>query len=219
MVSTCLRSRIFHSELSGNFPCLAICQDALYSGRKSKGMRGLAREVLLIIDMSNDFVHNEGGLTAGKPAQEIVHKIVCKADQFLENGDLVAVCMDAHEENDPHFELWPRHNVKGTWGQELYGELQEWYERHKEDPHVLYVPKPDYDAFHETDLHEHLKEYGVEKVHLTGACTDICDFLTAHGAYARGYQTVAYDNATATFTDNHDTFLKQMNAIFKTEIV
>lgn len=169
--------------------------------------------------MSNDFVHDEGGLTAGKPAQQIVPEITRKADQFLKNGNVVAVCMDAHEENDPHFELWPRHNVKGTWGQQLYGELHEWYERHKEDPHVLYIPKPDYDAFFNTDLHERLQEHDVEKVHITGACTDICDFLTAHGAYARGYQTVVYHNATATFTDNHDLFLKQMNAIFKTEIV
>lgn len=179
----------------------------------------MAREALLIIDMSNDFVHDEGGLTAGKPAQEIVPEIGRKADQFLENGNVVAVCMDAHEEHDPHFEVWPRHNVKGTWGQALYGALHEWYEQHKEDARVLYVPKPDYDAFYETDLHKRLQEHGVQRVHITGACTDICDFLTAHGAYARGYETVAYDQATATFTGNHDTFLKQMKAVFKTEIV
>src|SRR5699024_5630246 len=76
-----------------------------------KGISILTREALLIVDMSNDFVHDDGGLTAGKPAQEIVPEIVRKADQFLENDDIVAVCMDAHEENDPHFELWPRHNV------------------------------------------------------------------------------------------------------------
>ncbi|HEX7063984.1 MAG TPA: isochorismatase family cysteine hydrolase [Bacillales bacterium] len=178
----------------------------------------MGRNALLIIDMSNDFVADEGGLTAGKPAQQIVPEIVARADQFLENDDIVAICMDAHEQDDSHFELWPRHNVKGTWGQELYGELYEWYERNKENSRVLYVPKPEYDAFYETDLHDRLQEHDVDTVHLTGVCTDICDFLTAYGAYARGYQTVAYNKGMATFTDNHDVFLKQMNAIFKTEI-
>lgn len=184
-----------------------------------EGVRRLATDALLIIDMSNDFVDDDGGLTAGKPAQQIVPEIVAKANEFLQRGEIVAVCMDAHKENDPHFELWPRHNVKGTWGQELYGQLGEWYRKHKDDPHVLYVPKPEYDAFYGTDLHERLQEHGVKRVHLTGVCTDICDFLTAYGAYARGYKTVVYKKATATFTENHEVFLKQMNAIFKTEIV
>ncbi|HET7580975.1 MAG TPA: isochorismatase family cysteine hydrolase [Bacillales bacterium] len=179
----------------------------------------MAKNALLIIDMSNDFVHDEGGLTAGRPAQQIVPEIAQKAENFLREGEIVAVCMDAHEEDDQHFELWPRHNVKGTWGQQLYGELGEWYSRHKNDPHVLYVPKPEYDAFFNTDLHERLQELGVEKIYLTGVCTDICDFLTAYGAYARGYETAVYEQGTATFTGYHKVFLQQMNAIFKTEIL
>jgi len=175
-------------------------------------------EALLIIDMSNDFVHDEGGLTAGKPAQAIVPNIIHKADEFFEKGNVIVVCMDAHDEDDPHFELWPRHNVKGTWGQELYGPLKEWYENHKGHPNVLYVAKPEYDAFFGTNLDALLKELQVDTVHLTGVCTDICDFLTAYGAYSRGYKTVAHSNCMATFTDQHDIFLKQMNAIFKTEI-
>jgi len=175
-------------------------------------------EALLIIDMSNDFVHDEGGLTAGKPAQTIVPNIIKTANEFLKGGNVVAICMDAHEENDPHFELWPRHNVKGTWGQQLYGPLQDWYEENKENPNVIYVPKPEYDAFFGTDLDEKLKERQVDTVHLTGVCTDICDFLTAYGAYSRGYKTVAHSDGMATFTDQHEIFLKQMEAIFKTEI-
>lgn len=175
-------------------------------------------EALLIIDMSNDFVDDKGGLTAGKPAQDVVPKIIETANEFLQQGNIVAVCMDSHEENDSHFELWPEHNVKGTWGQELYGPLKNWYEQNKENDHVLYVPKPEYDAFLGTNLDELLKEREVDTVHLTGVCTDICDFLTAYGAYARGYKTVAHSDCMATFTDQHDIFLKQMKAIFKTEL-
>ncbi|WP_246055351.1 cysteine hydrolase family protein [Pseudalkalibacillus caeni] len=179
----------------------------------------MAKNALLIIDMSNDFVHSEGSLTAGEPAQAIVKHIIDLADDFLSRGQEVVVCMDAHEENDTHFELWPSHNVKGTWGQELFGDLKAWFEQHKGDENVKYIPKPEYDAFFNTDLESHLKAKNVEKVHLTGVCTDICDFLTAYGAYARGFKTVAHQNAMATFTENHDVFLNHMKSVFKTEIV
>lgn len=179
----------------------------------------MPREALLIIDMSNDFVHDEGGLTVGEPARHIVADIVAKADEYLKSGEIVAICMDAHEKNDSHFELWPPHNVKGTWGQQLYGELSEWYERNRDNPHLLYVAKPEYDAFFGTNLHERLQAFSVKRVCLTGVCTDICDFLTAYGAYARGYETIAYRKGMATFSAHHDVFLEQMHAVFKTEIV
>nr|WP_275584379.1 isochorismatase family cysteine hydrolase [Pullulanibacillus pueri] len=174
---------------------------------------------MLIIDMSNDFVAENGRLTAGKVARDIVPYIIETADSFLEQGDLVIFCMDAHEENDRHFELWPPHNIKGTWGQEIYGDLGEWYRKNKNHQRVTFLPKPEYDAFFNTDLESRLKAEGVDEVHLTGVCTDICDFLTAYGAYARGFKTVAHKKGTATFTDHHELFLTQMEQIFKTKIV
>ncbi len=178
----------------------------------------MGKEALLIIDMSNDFVHDNGGLTAGKKAQEVVPSLVALANSFLEENKEVVICMDEHEENDDHFDLWPVHNVKGTWGQELYGELQNWFKANQSHPRVSYVPKPEYDAFYNTNLEEILKSRNVETVHLAGVCTDICDFLTAYGAYARGFRTVAHRKCMATFTDHHDVFLEQMKNIFKTEI-
>ncbi|TGA98183.1 cysteine hydrolase [Sporolactobacillus shoreae] len=179
----------------------------------------MADEALLIIDMSNDFVDDEGGLTAGKPAQKILPFITDLADQFHRDKKLVVFCMDAHEKNDPHFQLWPPHNVKGSWGAQIYGELGQWYDTHCEEEGVIFVPKPEYDAFIGTNLDQILKAHHIEKVHLTGVCTDICDFLTAYGAYSRGYKTIAYNQGMATFTSQHAMFLNQMKAIFKTEII
>ena len=179
----------------------------------------MEREALLIIDMSNDFVADKGNLTVGKKAQEIVPAIIEFANECLAGNKVVAVCMDGHEENNPHFELWPSHNVKGTWGQQLFGELQTWYEENKHNPNVIYTEKPEYDAFFRTDLDEELKKRGVTTVHLAGVCTDICNFLTAYGAYARGYQTVAHRNKMATFTDHHDTFIDHMKTVFKTTVI
>lgn len=178
----------------------------------------MGKEALLIIDMSNDFIHDKGNLTVGLKGQEIVPHILSIASSFIAEGNEVIICMDAHSEQDSHFELWPVHNVIGSWGQELYGELQDWYEEHQDHRCVEYVPKPEYDAFYNTNLEELLRSKGVETVHLTGVCTDICDFLTAYGAYARGFKTVAHKRAMATFTDHHDVFLEQMKTIFHTEI-
>lgn len=178
----------------------------------------VGNEALLIIDMSNDFVHDKGNLTVGVKGQEIVPEVLTLADSFIQEGNEVVVCMDAHKEGDSHFELWPAHNVTGTWGQELFGDLNGWYEQHKTNSNVHYVPKPEYDAFFNTNLEEILRSRGIETVHLTGVCTDICDFLTAYGAYARGFKTVAHRKGMATFTENHEIFLEQMKSIFKTEI-
>ncbi len=177
------------------------------------------KEVLLIVDMSNDFVADDGPLTAGKPAQEIVPYIVQVADQFLEKGQPVVVSMDAHQPNDPHFELWPEHNVVDTKGQELYGELYEWYQKNKDNPLVRYLPKANYNAFFETNLAKDLRHMGIETVHVTGVCTDICDFLTIAGADAEGFKTVIHRKGAATFTDLGDPMIEHMVRCFQTKVV
>ncbi|WAH36015.1 cysteine hydrolase family protein [Alicyclobacillus dauci] len=175
-------------------------------------------EALLIIDMSNDFVADEGGLTAGKRAQEIVPYILNLAKQMYERGQIVAICMDTHNQDDAHFQEWPPHNVKGTWGHQLYGDLQMWYEAVKDEPNIFFVPKASYNAFYKTTLATMLRQHNVDTVHITGVCTDICDFLTAAGAYDEGFKTIAHRRGCATFTDNHELFLQQMNALFHTAI-
>lgn len=179
----------------------------------------MAKEALLIVDMGNDFVADDGTLTVGKPGQDIVPYIIDVANRFLAEEQVVVVAMDAHQPNDPHFELWPPHNVVGTEGQKLYGDLQEWFEKHEENENVIYVPKPNYNAFFKTDLAETLRDLGIEKVHTVGVCTDICDFLTIAGADAEGFKTAIHKQGVATFTDLGDTMVNHMKTCFHTEII
>lgn len=179
----------------------------------------MEREALIVVDMSYDFVADGGSLTVGKPAQEIVPYIIEKANEFLANDNIVVVAMDAHEENDAHFELWPPHNVVGTKGQELYGDLKTWYEDNRSNSNVLMVPKTNYNAFFKTDLVEKLRSFGVTKVHVVGVCTDICDFLTVAGADAEGFKTAIHKRGVATFTDLGETFIQHMKTCFFTEII
>lgn len=179
----------------------------------------MKKHALLIVDMSNDFVALDGGLTVGQPAIDIVPFIRNLADQFLEEDNIVVISMDAHEENDAHFELWPVHNVIGTKGQELYGELNEWYKENKELENVLYNAKSNYNAFFKTGLAEMLKERNVDTVHVVGVTTDICDFMTVAGADAEGFKTIVHKEGVATFTDLGEVMLSHMTRCFHTEIV
>src|SRR5699024_5677272 len=95
----------------------------------------MTKEALLIVDMSNDFVADNGTLTVGKPAQKIVPYIKELATKFIDEENLVVIAMDAHQPNDPHFELWPAHNVVDTQGQQLYGELHDWFQENKDNEH------------------------------------------------------------------------------------
>ena len=173
---------------------------------------------LLIVDMSNDFVADNGSLTAGKKAQAIVPNIMKHIEEFKKN-DVIVFCNDTHELGCEHFKLWTPHNVKDTEGIKIYGELGEFLEEHNNDMNVYYLPKTEYDAFYKTDLTDILKALKVEDVYVTGVCTDICVFNTVYGAYKEGFKTNVFKDSVATFTDNQDLFLKHMEMIYKTKII
>ncbi|MBD7971312.1 cysteine hydrolase family protein [Paenibacillus gallinarum] len=179
----------------------------------------MAVEALLIVDMSNDFVADNGTLTVGKPAQKIVPYIRDLAASFLAEGNVVVVSMDSHQQNDPHFKLWPPHNIEGTEGQQLYGDLYDWFQKNQHHENVLYTPKTNYNAFFKTDLAETLRGLGIEKVHIVGVTTDICDFLTVAGADAEGFKTCIHKRGVATFTDLGETMVDHMKRCFHTEII
>ncbi|MFD2829290.1 cysteine hydrolase family protein [Corticicoccus populi] len=177
------------------------------------------KEALIIVDMSNDFVADEGTLTVGKPAQEIVGYIRNLADTFLNKGNIVVIAMDAHIKDDKHFNTWPPHNIIGTKGQELYGELYEWHKNNLDNNKVLYQPKQNYNAFFNTDLAEKLRNENVDTVHIAGVTTDICDFLTVAGADAEGFNTVIHRRGAATFTNNGDLMIEHMERCFQTQVI
>ncbi|MFP5109505.1 cysteine hydrolase family protein [Neobacillus sp. C211] len=179
----------------------------------------MSKEALIIVDMSNDFVADHGTLTVGKPAQEVVPYIKDLVTRFLAEGNVVVVTMDAHQLNDPHFELWTPHNIVGTEGQQLYGELYDWFQKNKDNESVMYTPKTNYNAFFKTDLAETLRNFGVDKVHTVGVCTDICEFLTVAGADAEGFKTAIHKQGVAAFTDLGETMVNHMKLCFHTEII
>lgn len=163
----------------------------------------MANSALLIIDYTNDFVANNGALTAGKPAQTIANEIVNLADQFLAAGQFVILPTDLHAKNDrfhPETKLFPPHNLADSWGREFYGPLATWYANHQNDDHVYAFAKNRYSAFANTNLDNLLRERAITDLHLTGVCTDICVLHTAVSAYNLNYPLSIHAQAVATFT-------------------
>ena len=154
-----------------------------------------------------------------KIPKDIADDVLETVKIFYEKGLPVVFAMDAHEVNDSHFILWPVHNVKGTWGQEMYGDLKPWYDAHSDDDNVFMVEKSEYDAFYETELAQILKLKGVDEVLVCGVCTDICVFNTVYGAYKEGLKTSVDRRLCATFTDRGDIFIDHMHDIYQTEII
>src|SRR4051812_40085511 len=110
----------------------------------------LRETALLVIDMPNDFVADDGGLTVGKPAQAIVPFITEQCQEVFMGDGLVIFPTDNHPGGIDG--QWPKHCDPTTDGVKLYGAIGEWYEKHKQYGNVLYLPKTKYNAFWGTDL-------------------------------------------------------------------
>lgn len=164
----------------------------------------MSKKALINIDYTYDFVADNGNLTCGEAGQLIENEIVRLTEAFIQNKDYVVFAIDAHDELDTHHPesaLFPAHNIKGTSGRELYGNLANVYEANQANENVYYFDKTRYSAFAGTDLEIKLRERGIEELHLVGVCTDICVLHTAVDAYNKGFQIVVHKDAVASFNE------------------
>lgn len=180
-------------------------------------------KALISIDYTNDFVASNGKLTAGERAQSIEEALVFTTKQAYQNGEFIFFAIDAHQKQDsfhPETNLFPPHNIIGTSGRHLYGQLGDFYDEIKEDSHVLWIDKRHYSAFSGTDLDIRLRERKVDTVVLSGVLTDICVLHTAISAYQLGYRIEVVKSAVAALTDTaHEFALHHMKNILGAKIV
>lgn len=161
-------------------------------------------KALLIIDYTNDFVDDKGTLTCGKPGQVLEPYILEQAQKFLDNDDYVILPTDGHFENDiyhPEHKIFPPHNIVGTWGQQYYGRLQDWYVANQDNEKIYRFDKNRYSAFQNTNLDNFLRERNIDDLWLVGVCTDICVLHTAIYGYNLNYNLTIPQAGVATFTE------------------
>lgn len=181
------------------------------------------KKALINIDYTVDFVADNGALTCGKPGQDIEAEIVQLTNEFISNGDFLVFAIDMHDEADtlhPETKLFPAHNIKGTEGRSLFGELQNVYENNKQKDHVYWMDKTRYSAFAGTDLEIKLRERGITELHLVGVCTDICVLHTAVDAYNKGFSIVVHEKAVASFNQQgHDWALNHYKVCLNATVI
>src|SRR4051794_36734230 len=148
-----------------------------------------ATTALVIIDMQNDFVRDEGTLQVGA-ASATVASIGRLLELARESGMRVVFSQDTHDPGDPEFAIWPEHALRGTWGWEMIDELAP-------RPGELVVQKVRYDAFYGTELDHMLRLWNVQTILLCGTVANICVHYTAASAALRWYDVVVVKDAVS----------------------
>ena len=168
----------------------------------------MTQRALIIVDYSYDFIADDGKLTCGEAGQRIEPFIVQRIQDSIAQGNQIFFLMDLHFENDPYHpetKRFPPHNIIGTDGRELYGEVKALYENIKSADNVHFIDKRRYDAFYGTPLDTLLRERKIDTVELVGVCTDICILHTAVSAYNLGYDLIIPRDGVASFNQaGHD---------------
>jgi nicotinamidase-related amidase len=163
------------------------------------------QRALIVIDYTYDFVASDGRLTCGSAGQAIDHYIAELARRFVADGEGLVMAVDVHDEGDvyhPESRLFPPHNLRGTRGRDLYGEVGQFYAELTRDglpANVKWMDKTRYSAFAGTDLEIWLRARGIGELHLVGVCTDICVLHTAVDAYNKGFHLVVHADGVASF--------------------
>ena len=153
---------------------------------------------LIVVDVQNDFADPSGGLAVAG-GTEVIPVINAEIEAALAAGGRVFYTQDWHPGSTPHFEkdggLWPVHCVADTWGAELHPDLRvEGPVVRKgvngEDGYSGFTTRdPETGQTQPTELHELLKEAGVERLVVAGLATDYCVLATALDARTREYPT------------------------------
>lgn len=177
------------------------------------------KKALLVVDMLNDFINQDGALFCGPTAQAIVPFVKARIEEYRANGNPVIFLGDAHAWDDKEFERFPRHCVIGSYGAKIISELN-----FTQGTDAL-VAKTRYSGFHNTTLdftmgvHFGLKPKDTV-VEVAGVCTSICVMDTIGDLANQDYTTVIHRNCVADFDQEmHGMAIKRMSSLYGTEII
>ncbi|NNF99314.1 MAG: cysteine hydrolase [Desulfobacteraceae bacterium] len=155
---------------------------------------GNEKTALLIIDMVKDNFVPEKHLPITEHALRIINPINKLALRVRDAGGWVVFSTDAFREDDFIFHGRMRpHALAGTTGAEIIDEL----DRRPED---LWLPKPKFSAFFDTDLADQLSDRKITRCAVAGIATNFCVLTTVMDAICNDFQAVMLEDCTAAFT-------------------
>lgn len=122
------------------------------------------KELLIVVDMQNDFIDGSLGT---QEARETVQAVLKKIGQYEAEGKEVVYTMDTHGEDYLETQegrnLPAAHCIRGTHGWQLWPEIG----THEGE-------RFEKGTFGSMDLAQYVADGGYDRVELVGLCTDIC---------------------------------------------
>jgi nicotinamidase/pyrazinamidase len=177
------------------------------------------KKILIVVDMLNDFIRENGALFCGPTALAIVDPVSDLVASYRANGWPIIFLADAHDPDDKEFDRFPPHCVEGTTGAAIISELNP----------VLgadsFVTKTRYSGFYGTPLDNILSaHYSATPENTTievcGVCTSICVMDTVGDLANRDYATRVRKDCVADFDQEmHEMALKRMENLYGTEVI
>lgn len=197
-------------------------------------LRGMREKVdprhtaLVIIDMQNDFIADEGLIALEGRDVSQVKDMAMRLPALVRTaraaGVFVVFVRNVYT-SDRNFylsDVWLEQAARkraggytripvcaaNSWGGDFYGEVRP----EADDP---IVTKHRYSAFYNTDLDTILRANGIRTVVLTGVVTNICVETSAREAFVRDYYVVLVNDGTAAYSQaDHDMALKNIDRFF-----
>jgi nicotinamidase-related amidase len=170
---------------------------------------------LLVIDMQNDLLKDEGAYASRGEDASIVRRVVGPVQELIEAAHRAGVLVvytqnttlpDGQSDSPAWLyfktysrpELGGQYTVDGTWGHRIVEELAP-------HPGDVVVRKHRSDAFVSTDLDLVLRSHGVKTVVTVGIVTNGCvESTVRHAAFLDYYSVVVEDACASTSTALHD---------------
>lgn len=179
---------------------------------------------LIIVDIQNDFVHEQGKAALLGSDFEAAQQAVSNINRLIEAArqseiNIVYLRIEHSPVTDrPNYRA--RYQMRGldpedllcatgSWGAEWYPNLL------VPRPSDAVVTKYGYDGFQDTPLDSILHSRGVENLVMTGVVTNLCVQTTAEHGFGLGYHIVVVKDATAGDDDAaHQAALRNLGLYF-----
>ncbi len=172
-------------------------------------------ELLIVVDMQNDFV-THGGALYFKEAEKIKPVVLDCVNYHINERNYIVLTQDWHDLDDVEFKFFPPHCVENSKGAQFFDELESavWdYE------HANFVRKRKFSAFYGTNLNKLLERLSPKRVGVCGVATNICVMYTVEELRNREYEVVLYEDGIASYDDSlHKFALLQMKDVLGAEI-
>jgi nicotinamidase/pyrazinamidase len=150
---------------------------------------------LIIIDMVKDNFQESKNLPITPIAKKIIAPINHLIKEFRKTESLIIFSTDSFQKEDFIFKgRMKPHSLTGTEGAEVIDELNR-------EPQDLWLPKPRFSAFFNTDLADRLKKEDVTLCAIAGIATNFCVLTTAMDALCHDFKAVILEDCTTAFSE------------------